>query len=232
MCPRPARNSKPGDHQLFGFTPPVLAAAGARPRYDDRVDDVHDRMELAWSEARGGIDTHGLVLPGSPAFVCQADLCDAWCCRNLTVALDDADAARLERETGRAQRTFLESERGVPIALPLAQPYVLGRCDGACVFLAGDRRCGAYSGRPDACRLYPHSILFVDAETGRPLALSAPDRRAAVEGALHGEQSEALPLLLRHLACPGFTGPPLDVPAWRSLLAETYSLQFRELVMA
>lgn len=184
-------------------------------------------MEQAWGEARAGLETHGLVLPGSPAFVCQADLCDAWCCRNLTVALDEADVARLERETGRMPVTFLESERGVPIALPLAQPYVLGRGDSACVFLAADRRCGAYPGRPGACRLYPHSILFVDAESGRPLTLSAPDRRAAVEAALHGEGHEVLPLLLRHLACPGFTGPPLDMAAWCALLAETYSLQFR-----
>lgn len=189
-------------------------------------------MKQAWSDGCGGLETHALVLPGSPAFICQADRCDAWCCRNLTVAVDNLDVARIERETGHRPATFLESERGVPIALPLSQPYVLGRGEGACVFLEEDRRCGAYRGRPDACRLYPYSVLFADVETGRPLRLPAPDRRAAVEAALRGDGCDVLPLLMRHLACPGFTGPAIDEAEWRTLLAETYSLQFRDAVTA
>lgn len=209
----------------FARSDPVWRTA----RYDEPVArSLYDQMAKLWKDTGTGLESHALVLPGDAGFVCQADLCDAWCCRNLTVALDDADADRIERSTGAIRPAFLECEDGNPIALPLVQPYLLGRRDGACVFLAADRRCSTYAGRPDACRLYPHSLLFVDAETGKPLSPLAPDRRAAVEAALDGRGHEMVPLVIRHLACPGFTGPPLDESAWRALLGATYALQFRD----
>lgn len=189
---------------------------------------LYDRMRLAWDQARREFETHGLVLPGSAAFSCVPDVCDAWCCRNLTVPVDDLDSSRLEAGTGLAPSHFLECEDGVPVTLPLVQPYVLGRRDGACLFNGPDRRCSAYACRPDACRLYPHSLLFVDAESGQVLALAELDRRRAVSDALAGGPAEALPLLLRHLECPGFTGPPLDEPGWREALRHAYALQYRD----
>jgi hypothetical protein len=35
-----------------------------------------------------------------------------------------------------------------------------------------------------------------------------------------------VPLLLRHIECPGFTGEPMSEPAWRELLLATAALQY------
>jgi hypothetical protein len=132
-----------------------------------------------------------------------------------------------------APRDFLECEEGEPVALPLATPYVLGRRDGACLFLEPSLRCGAYPGRPNACRLYPHFLLLVAADGTPRFADHArlEDALAALEDA-GGEPSPAcerpVPLLVRHTHCPGFGGPPLDLGAWTALVRETLDLQFPE----
>ena len=41
-----------------------------------------------------------------------------------------------------------------------------------------------------------------------------------------------LPLLLRHLECPGFTGEPLTENGWRELISETARLQYDEAASA
>lgn len=151
------------------------------------------------------------VLPGDPSFVCRAAECDAWCCRALSVPVDDNDAQRLERHSGLERSRFLESEAGVPIELPLVEPYLLARRDGHCALLGSDLRCSQYDGRPDACRAYPFQLLLINRLTGQPASAHAG-----------GD-----PVLIRHLDCPGFTGPPLDAEAWRRLVDETALLSSR-----
>ncbi len=186
-------------------------------------------MRDAWAGIRPRFTAYDLVLPGVPAFVCKASECEAHCCRVFSVALGDREVERLTAKTGRAPVEFLESENGEPIRLPLLQPYLLSRTDGGCSLLAHEELCGAYEGRPDACRLYPHFVIAIDETTGRPVHGDPDTIEAAVRVAL-GEPappSPLVPLLLRHLECPGFTGPPLPEAAWRTLLADTFRLQFR-----
>jgi len=35
-----------------------------------------------------------------------------------------------------------------------------------------------------------------------------------------------VPLLLGHIECPGFTGPPISEPQWRALFDSTCQLQY------
>ena len=127
--------------------------------------------------------------------------------------------------SGLSPSRFLESEDGEVLTLPLATPFVLGRSEGHCVFLSDELACGQYEGRPDACRSYPHQVVFVDSSERAPGAALAGargggrwrrwSRGRSVEG--------ALPLLLRHDQCPGFTGPPSTEEAWAGLFRETYA---------
>jgi hypothetical protein len=55
--------------------------------------------------------------------------------------------------------------------------------------------------------------------------------RAAMAWALTGEGGPSpgcVPLFLRHVECPGFTGPPSEGDEWAALLMRTYELQFQD----
>lgn len=177
-----------------------------------------------WSRAAESYPAYAPVLPGDPQFICQPAACDAWCCRNLTVPVGESDAARLVTASGRPLRDLVESEAGEPILLPLADPYVLARDDGHCAQLGADLGCTVYAGRPSACRLYPHQVILLDPMTARPRG--SADAAASVEALLAGDSPAALPVLVRHLPCPGFTGPPLSDEAWAALLRDIVALQF------
>lgn len=162
------------------------------------------------------------VLPGDPSFICQAQECEALCCRALSVPLGEQDVKRMERLSGLAPARFLECEDGDPIALPLADPYLLAREEGRCILLRADLSCGYYDGRPDACRAYPFQLIFVDGATGRPRQI---DASAAVQALSGAGDAGTRPVLLRHRDCPGFTGPPIDHDAWRRTASETARLR-------
>ena len=180
-------------------------------------------LQAAWAHVEARYGSYRLVLPGEPSFICQPHSCDAYCCRAFNVALDEGEVERMRASSGWPASRFLESEDGEVLTLPLATPFVLGRREGHCVFLSEELACEQYEGRPDACRSYPHQVVFVDAESGRPAQPSAEAGRRAVEAVVAGGPVEgALPLLLRHDQCPGFTGPPSTAEAWETLLRETY----------
>lgn len=170
----------------------------------------------AWGVIRARYPSYDLVLPGANSFNCRAETCNAWCCRALSVPLGDVDVERMERVTRLAPADFLECENGEPIALPLRDPYLMARAGGACVLLGKDLACSRYHGRPAACRLYPFQVLVVDEREGRPVRPG----------------TGAIPLLLRHRECPGFTGPPLQEEAWATLLRETALLQYPDTAAA
>ena len=105
-----------------------------------------------------------LVAPGTPAFRCIADECDALCCRApYRVDVSEAEILRLT-EAGTADSV----EERASLAL-LRQD----EC-GACVLLE-NLRCSAYAARPDGCRQYPFMLHMVsDAEGELPLLLRDP----------------------------------------------------------
>ena len=185
-------------------------------------------IEALWERVRERYGSYRLVLPGEPSFICQPHECDAYCCRAFNVALDGGEAERLGEATGLPPARFLESEDGEPITLPLASPFVLGRREGHCVFLDDELTCEQYDARPDACRSYPHQVVFVDAASGRAVQPSREAGMRAVEAVAGGRAAEgAVPLLLRHDQCPGFTGAPSTEEAWAGLLRETFALSQR-----
>ncbi|MGI8927694.1 MAG: YkgJ family cysteine cluster protein, partial [Tepidiformaceae bacterium] len=187
------------------------------------------RLSATWAAIAGRYTAYRLVLPGDASFICQAELCGAHCCRAFSVSLGDAEVARLARASGWQPAMFLEYEDGEPISLPLARPYLLARTGDHCKLLAPSLACGQYEGRPHACRLYPHQVLPVEEGSLRPLQAAWPRIAAAVGALLSDEdfpKEMPLPLLLRHIECPGFTGPPLDEPAWADLLRATSALQY------
>jgi hypothetical protein len=132
----------------------------------------------------------------------------------------------MEHESGRRAVEFLESEDGEPIVLPLAQPYLLKRSGGNCALILPDLRCGEYAGRPDACRLYPHFVLAASRSGGRVAGASAEAIRAAQAQLRAGAAGPIVPLLVRHLDCPGFDGPPHSEASWWDLLETTIALQY------
>jgi Fe-S-cluster containining protein len=184
-------------------------------------------MQSIWESLSARYEAYQLALPGSPRFICQAELCDAHCCRAFSVNLGDGEVARMERSSGLQPIEFLESEDGELVTLPLAQPYLLKRAENHCALLRDDLGCGQYDGRPNACHLYPHFIIFVDANTGRPVHLERPAMRTAFEAALAGsDEGGHMALLLRHTECPGFTGAPMGEGEWRELFVQTFELQY------
>ncbi len=184
------------------------------------------RLVDAWQRVEPRYRAHTLLLPGQPSFICQPQACDAHCCRTFSVSLGDAEVERMQATSGLAPMEFLESEAGEPIALPLARPYLLARAGNRCALLSPDLGCGRYEGRPDACRLYPHQVLVLDATSGRPAPTAGGAPIGAIDRLLRGEPGGVVPLLLRHLECPGFTGPPLTLEDWSSLLRATCELQY------
>ncbi len=166
------------------------------------TDDVRDLV-------RERYPAYAAVMAGDPSFRCEPDECNSRCCRSLTVPASEEDAARIELGTGRARRTFLECEDGVPLALPLVDPFVLARKNAACALLRPDGSCGIYRSRPSACRSYPFDVA--------PLAETRPADRGA---RATGPSRSAEPVLLRHLDCPGFTGEPLTQQEWAALVEE------------
>ncbi len=193
-------------------------------------DELFDSMREAWAAVRPRFEAYNLLLPGSARFVCQPDVCTAFCCHAYSVNLGDEEVERFRRFESMELIDFLEvDEDGEPIKLPMAQPYLLARADGHCKMLGEHLGCTTYDGRPNACRLYPHFVVFWDPEAER--ARSTPSRRAAAafEAASLGNTYGLIPMLLGHSECPGFTGAPLEPAEWYDLFRRTYQLQYAEL---
>lgn len=183
-------------------------------------------MSDAWQIIAPRFAAYELVIPGAPSFRCLMSDCAEHCCNRYTVNLSERDLERLTRLSGLSPRDFLECEDGQPIALPLAQPWVLARAEATCVFLKSDLACGQYEGRPNACRLYPHFVLFVDPSSGRPVYGDVSAIEESFARWLGGEPGTLVPVLTRHLACPGFGGPPLPEDEWRQILLSTARIQY------
>jgi len=188
-----------------------------------------DAVAAAWRAVSPRFAAYALVLPHRPSFVCQPADCRAHCCHAFSVSLGEPEADRMTRATGLPSTSFLELEDGEPIALPLAQPYLLARERGHCRFLGEDLGCTVYSGRPNACRLYPHFVVFIDSATLRVTTPSGSLAREMLAAFLAGEQPALTPLLLGHVECPGFTGPPLNLEEWSALMRSTCALQYEHL---
>lgn len=184
-------------------------------------------MHSAWQVVAERFQAYELVVPGTPAFECLVSACTEHCCNRYTVNLSERDVDRVVRLTGRAPRDFLECEDGDPIVLPIAQPYVLSRAESTCVFLRPDFSCGEYEARPNACRLYPHFVIFVHPESGRPTYGDTGAIARAFRECLAGEIGALVPVLMRHRACPGFGGARLiEEGEWLALLRETARIQY------
>lgn len=184
-------------------------------------------METAWGQASPRFQAYQLVLPGSPSFICQPVTCTAYCCHAFSVSLGDAEVGRLQATHNLPlNRTVELDEGGEPLALPMVQPYLLARDDGHCRFLADDLGCSVYEGRPNACRLYPHFVVFWDEARKHALTNATPQTHSATAKLLAGEVAGLIPLLLGHIECPGFTGPLISGPEWRELFVSTCQLQY------
>jgi len=193
-------------------------------------DDIHTLAARTWAEVAERFPNYDLVTPGTPSFVCLTGDCPVHCCKRFSVSLGERERDRLEAVHGIAPGDFLEMVDGEPLAMPLAQPFLLARREGRCVLLRDDLLCGAHEGRPDACRLYPHFVLFFQRETLRPNHADTEGMRTAMHAVLAGDLDAMpyVPLLVRHRECPGFVGPPYGEGEWRALFAETARLQYAD----
>ena len=179
----------------------------------------------AWAVLAPRWEAYRLVSTGDPSFICQPHDCDAHCCRKFTVSLGQAEVDRLQRSSELLPAEFLEVENGRPVTLPLANPYVLARRGNGCALLGDDLSCTQYHARPGACRLYPHFVVAFDTAAGRPARVPDMGLSELVANLLSGRAETVVPLLLRHVECPGFTGPPLSDEAWAELFRATAAMQ-------
>ena len=187
---------------------------------------IEEQLRLAWHGLSRDFPAYALVMPGDPSFICQAEACDAHCCRAFSVPLGEGEVERMTKFSGFSPGRFLESEAGEPLALPMVQPYLLARNEGSCILLREDRGCGQYAGRPDACRMYPHQLVVVENGRAAFAAGNAVVRRGLESMAADTGPAPVTVLLLRHRECPGFTGSPLTIAEWFRTLYETCDLQF------
>lgn len=190
-----------------------------------------DQRRTRWAAAEGRFGAYALLEAGDASFVCQAAACAAHCCKVFSVSLGEAEVERLASSTGWQPVEFLEAENDRPIALPLAQPYLLKRRGQGCALLGEDLLCSVHPGRPDACRLYPHFVLLLGAD-GRPTQPDADVLAAALAASARDVAHEPTAVLVRHLDCPGVTGPRLGEESWLALLVETARLQYGESLAA
>jgi len=203
--------------------PPI----GASAYHAQMESSLFEAMERAWGQVAARFEAYRLVIPGSPGFICQPDACTAHCCHAFSVNLGDTEVARMQKFEGLEMVDFLElDEDRQPVTLPMVQPFLLARADNHCKMLGKDLRCTTYHGRPNACRLYPHFVVFWDAEAEK--ARTTPSRRAAAsfDAASKGKLYGLVPVLLGHVECPGFTGPPIAEAEWFELFRTTYQLQY------
>ncbi|MBN9494417.1 YkgJ family cysteine cluster protein [bacterium] len=184
-------------------------------------------MADTWQTISSRYAAYTLAMPGAATFRCQPELCDAHCCRAFTVNLGESEVSRMAASSGLPASRFLESSHGEPLALPLAQPYILARRHNRCALLGPSLTCSQYEGRPNACRLYPHFMIFFDRVSGRPVHGHTGAVRESIDALRTGHEFGALvPMLVRHVECPGFTGEPMTAGEWLALVTQTYALQF------
>ena len=121
---------------------------------------LRERLAAA-AEAFAPGASERIVAPGTPAFRCIAEECDALCCRApYRVDVSEAEILRL-------------TEAGAGGAVEERASLALLRQDavGGCELLEG-LRCSAYAARPDGCRQYPFMLhMTADAEGELPLLL-------------------------------------------------------------
>ena len=179
-------------------------------------------LRLAQEEARalGEGTLERLVHPGTPSFRCQPQACDALCCRSPYRVDPSEQEVDILIRRGEDPAAFLEEGGVIPL---LTQPR------GACSFLGDDLACGVYEGRPEGCVQYPYLLLFVPRE-GAPLVTArgpSEELDTAIEAAAGGSPQESghVPLLLRDLACPGFTEEPLTFEQYADLLRNLRRLE-------
>src|SRR6185436_14216566 len=103
---------------------------------------VADVVRGAWGAVAERFPQYAPLLPGDASFVCLADQCSVHCCRIFSVPASEADVERMARTHRIDPADFLECENGEPIALPLAEPYLLARRDGGCAQLQPTMLCG------------------------------------------------------------------------------------------
>lgn len=181
-----------------------------------------------------------LMGPGSTSFRCQPDVCDALCCGAPYLAgTSERDVAGL-REAGEETIHFLDIDPGELTELfdqgqRWSQIVTLRQESGRCVFLQDERRCGVYDQRPDGCALYPYRIVFVPLE-GERIAVTidsveAMDRSvrialgwAGLGGVAPDGEPAYVPLVLRDMACPGFTEAPMSSDDYAALLERIWEL--------
>lgn len=188
---------------------------------------LFESMQEAWQHVAPRFEAYRLIVPGSPTFICQPLECTAYCCHAYSVNLGDAEVERFRKFENLEPVEFLElDEDRQPITLPMAQPYLLARSDGHCKMLGSDLGCTTYHGRPNACRLYPHFVVFWDEEAERTRTTHSKRVEASFQAAMKGSAYGPKPLLLGHSECPGFTGDPITDSEWWSIFESTYQLQY------
>lgn len=174
-----------------------------------------------------------LVTPGSPGFRCQPHSCDALCCHSPYLAgVSERDVALL-RAGGAEPLTFLDIDPGrleelFGQGMRWSQFVTLRQEEGRCGFLNDDLSCGAYERRPDGCALYPHRLVFAP-RGGDRIATNVESvdlLDQSVRVALGWEPGEPpyVPLVLRDLACPGFTEPALGETDYAALLERVWQV--------
>ena len=158
-----------------------------------------------------------LVVPGTPAFLCQYLACVGMCCRApLLAAVTPRDLARLGPAQAGAVIIPRDPWDGPPVPRMRKDP------DGACVLLQPEGGCGVYERRPTSCRTYPYELFFATPAGDPVLAEASPAAcAAAIAAAVAGGLEPAapvVPLVTRDLFCPGFTEAALTPDGYAALL--------------
>ncbi len=174
-----------------------------------------------------------LVAPGTPGFRCQPQTCDALCCRSPYLAGVSERDVSLLREGGEEPLHFLDIDPGqlqelLGQGMRWSQFVTLRQEESRCVFLGEDLSCGAYERRPDGCALYPHRLVFVppggDRIATNVESVDLLDRSVRIALGWEPGEPPYVPLVLRDLACPGFTEPPLSSAGYTALLERIWDL--------
>jgi Fe-S-cluster containining protein len=175
-------------------------------------------------------------LPGQPKFVCAQANCTNSCCKDrgempfqVPVSLAFREAVRATREISDSQFVRIEAD----------MPSLVKDSSGKCVFLDSQRQCTVYDIRPVDCATYPFDLAFFDLRHDGNLAkINHRDlfRRAGDTPPPFFTRTTLgynciVPLIIYHSRCPGFTGEPVTIQEYISLVDQIWRPSRRGLLI-
>jgi Fe-S-cluster containining protein len=175
-------------------------------------------------------------LPGQRQFVCAQAACTHSCCKAHDSTPFQVPISRRFREAVSTTRGIADSQF---VILEDGLPGLARSPSGECVFLDNRHQCTVYDIRPVSCAAYPFDLAIFDLQRdGRLAKLDHWElfRKAGEAAPMFFTKNTLgygciVPLITYHSKCPGFTGQPIGVDEYLSIVDRVWDPLRRGLII-